>query len=57
MGNITAHRLLTNENTIGDITINYLELTVYVTNLHIFALIMLPLYHIKTKVDNTAAEG
>ena len=49
--------LLTEDNSQGELTINNLELVVYVTHLHIFAPLMKPLENIGTKVDNTSAKG
>ena len=48
--------ILTDKNPAGFLTINYLELAVYIAHLHLLASRMAPLYHISTGVDNTAAE-
>ena len=57
MGANKAHRLIMKENPQGDLAVNDLDMAVYVANLHIFAPLLKPLYHIDTKVDKTAAEG
>ena len=47
--------ILTDENPQGFLTINDLELAVYIAHLYLFALCMAPLEHMVTGVDNTAA--
>ena len=51
-GRTTAQWLLSDANPGGDLVINDLELATYVTHQHIFAPLMAPLEHIKTKADN-----
>ena len=53
----TKRRLLTDANPSGEIAINNLELAAYIAHLHPFAPKMAHLHHIRTLVDNTAAEG
>ena len=43
---------MSDANPVGDLVINDLELATYVTHQHIFAPLIAPLEHIKTKVDN-----
>ena len=50
---IQAH-ILTDKKPKGTLTINDLELTAYITHLHISAPHMAPLEHITTGVDNTS---
>ena len=50
------HRLLTEENIEGYLTINDIKLAAYVAHLHIFAPLMVPLEQISTILDNMAAE-
>ena len=57
VGNSTAKRLLRDDNPIGYLTINNLELVVYVAHLHLFVPLMALLYHTATKVENTASES
>ena len=52
----TVQKMLSKNNRDGNLTINDMELTAYVTHLHICAPLMTPLEHIATKVDSTAAE-
>ena len=56
MGANTVHIFLIEKNPLWDLTINNLDLAAYADHLHIFAPLMNPLYHIATKVENTAAE-
>ena len=49
--------ILTDKNPAGFLTINDLELAVYIAHLHLFAPRMAPLENISTGVDNTAAES
>ena len=49
--------ILTDENPQDFLTINDLELVVYIAHLHLFAPRMAPLEHIATVVYNTAVES
>ena len=55
--NFIYQRLMSDDNPTGDLTINNMELSAYLAHLHIFAPLMVPLEHISTKVDNTAADS
>ena len=52
----TGQHLLTEETQSGDLTINDLDLAAYVPHIHILCLLMEPLNHISTRVDNTTAD-
>ena len=54
VGQKTAQRLLSDENTEGDLTFNNMELVAYVMHLYILAPLMAPLEHIPTTADNAA---
>ena len=49
--------ILTDENSNGFLTIKDLEMAAYIAHLHLFAPRMMPLEHISTGVENTAAES
>ena len=49
--------ILTNENPQGFLTINDLNLAVYIDQVHLFAARMAPLEHIVTGDDNTASDS
>ena len=53
----TKCQLLIDNSHCGDLTINDLELAMYVAHLHLFAPKMDPLEYIGTLVDNTDTEG
>ena len=56
MGGFIAQILLTDENPSGYLTINDLEIAVYVAHLHNFAPLMDPLENISTRVENMVAQ-
>ena len=53
----TSQRLLRDENPIRYLTINNINISAYVAQLHIFSSLMNPLDHIATMVDNTTVYG
>ena len=53
----TQNRLVSESVPQGDITINNLELAAFLVQHHLLAPRVIPLFHIRTVIDNTASQG
>ena len=57
VGKTTTQILFSEDNSGGDLTINYLELATYIDYIRIFVPLMATLYHIENQVGITAADS